>query len=68
MPSSKAMRDELMKAGFSLYTINQMGVAILYRGLVAEEKKPGLIEQMGSLKCDADSQDPMGAIEDLRDL
>lgn len=61
------MRKELLIAGFSPDLIRQMGTEILYRGYVAT-KSPGILEQMGLLKCDADSQSPEGALEDLKDL
>jgi len=67
IPSTKEMRNELRKANFSPDFIRQQGVEVLYRGHIAQQK-PDFLKQMGSLKCDADSQDPRGAMEDLFDL
>lgn len=61
------MKKKLLEAGYSSDLINQQGVEVLYRGHLAQKKK-GILRQMRSLLCDADSQDPRGAVEDLKDL
>lgn len=68
---STPSRDEMMKvlkdAGFSADTIRQMGLLVLFRNHLLSQN-PGRAEQMRALLCDADSQDPVVAREDLKDL
>lgn len=66
-PSKREIIRRLEKEGFSPDTIRQVGARVLYRDVLAS-KSLGRLEQMGLLKCDADSQDPTAAREDLKDL
>jgi len=67
IPLQNQLRKELKEAGFGFELINQMGVELSYRTLM-NEKFPGILNQMSSLRCDSDSQDSIGAIEDIKDI